>query len=249
MENQELPVRLDDLINDVNASAPEGEALPQLDAACRLAVRLDEMSDHLIGHFVDQARLAGASWSDIGGQIGVSKQAAQQRFAGDNIIDLAAEFGPNTRFTARVKVVLEKAQLSACHTGNDHVGSLHLLLGLLEEPRSVACEALQAMGVSLSALSRDVAAALPAANPEPIDPADGVPPLSKDGRKALQLSVRFALRQGHNYIGTEHLLLGVLTTSDSPSVDVLTAHGVSRKSAVTQVLKLATERGTRYAAA
>ena len=69
-----LPARLDDLIAHVLAEQPEGDALARLSAAAVAGEQLGELSDHLIGHFVDQARRAGASWTEIGRSIGVTKQ-------------------------------------------------------------------------------------------------------------------------------------------------------------------------------
>src|SRR3974377_1528196 len=72
------PVRLDDLIGYVKSQ--DGTALDHVSAAMQLSEHLGELADHLIGHFVDQARKAGASWTEIGQSMGVTKQAAQKRF-------------------------------------------------------------------------------------------------------------------------------------------------------------------------
>src|SRR3979411_2677006 len=72
------PVRLDDLIEAIKKG--HSEALDQLSNAVILADHLGDVADHLIGHFVDQARRSGASWTDIGRSMGVTKQAAQKRF-------------------------------------------------------------------------------------------------------------------------------------------------------------------------
>src|ERR671912_1734301 len=72
------PVRLDDLIDAI--TKVHAEPLDQLTDAVLAAAALGEVADHLIGHFVDQARRSGASWTEIGRSMGVSKQAAQKRF-------------------------------------------------------------------------------------------------------------------------------------------------------------------------
>src|ERR1700709_570179 len=72
------PVRLDDLI-DAITSVPSG-ALEQLSDAVLVADHIGDVADHLIGHFVDRARRSGASWTDIGRSMGVTKQGAQKRF-------------------------------------------------------------------------------------------------------------------------------------------------------------------------
>src|SRR3954452_2251374 len=71
-------VRLDDLIDGIKKVHPD--ALDQLANAVLAADHLGEVADHLIGHFVDQARRSGASWTEIGRSMGVTKQAAQKRF-------------------------------------------------------------------------------------------------------------------------------------------------------------------------
>ena len=75
-----FPVPLDNLITYVKALHPDGGPLDNVGDAMVVATQLDEQSDALIGHFVDQARRSGASWSQIGASMGVSKQAAQKRF-------------------------------------------------------------------------------------------------------------------------------------------------------------------------
>src|ERR1700756_4140735 len=72
------PVRLDDLIEAIRNV--HTDVLEQLSDAVLAAEHLGELADHLIGHFVDQARRSGASWTDIGNSMGVTKQAAQKRF-------------------------------------------------------------------------------------------------------------------------------------------------------------------------
>src|SRR4051794_31697342 len=130
------PVRLDDLISAV-ASAHDAP-LEQLSRAVLLAESLDEMADHLIGHFVDQARRSGASWSEIGGSMGVSKQAAQKRFVAkgrDTPGDLDASQG-FSRFDDEARAAVVAAQEQARTAGNETIGISHLLLGLLADPDS-----------------------------------------------------------------------------------------------------------------
>src|SRR4029453_13350807 len=95
------PVRLDDLIDAITKVHPE--ALEQLSSAVLAADHLGEVADHLIGHFVDQARRSGASWTEIGRSMGVSKQAVQKRFVakGDDAeVDVSQGF---SRYTPRAR--------------------------------------------------------------------------------------------------------------------------------------------------
>src|ERR1700742_4295658 len=103
------PVRLDDLIAAVRAAHPDGGPLGHLSDAVQVAEQLTDHADHLVGHFVDQARRAGASWTDIGRSMGVSKQAAQKRFVPRDSEDVP-ELGNWARFTDRARTALSVAQ-------------------------------------------------------------------------------------------------------------------------------------------
>src|SRR5690242_3066927 len=123
------PVRLDDLINVIKQV--HEEPLDQLTDAVLAAEALGEVADHLIGHFVDQARRSGASWTEIGKCMGVTKQAAQKRFVPKTPTDTAA-LDPNAgfgRFTERARNVVVIAQNKAHDAGNPEITPDHLLLG------------------------------------------------------------------------------------------------------------------------
>jgi hypothetical protein len=195
-------IRLDDLIAAIKKV--HSEPLDQLADAVLAAQHIDEVADHLIGHFVDQARRSGASWTDIGRSMGVTKQAAQKRFvAKDPDLDASQGF---TRFTQRARNVVMAAQNEARAAGNDTILTEHLILGLLCEPNAVAASVLRAQGVALENLRTTVTANLPPAAAEVPD----LIPYGPDARKALELTFREAVRLGHNYVGTEHILLALL---------------------------------------
>ena len=200
-------VRLDDLISAIQRA--HDEPLEQLTDAVLAADHLGEVADHLIGHFVDQARRSGASWTDIGRSMGVTKQAAQQRFVPkDQPLDMSQGF---TRLTPRARAVVVAAQEQARSAGNAEITTGHLVLGLLTEPDALAGKAIVAQGVPLDAVRQAAAATLPPA-------ASDVPaliPFDGGAKKALELTFREALRLGHNYIGTEHLLLALLEQEDA----------------------------------
>ncbi|ONK12433.1 Clp protease N-terminal domain-containing protein [Streptomyces sp. MP131-18] len=200
------PVRLDDLIEAIKKV--HTDALDQLSGAVVAAEHLGDVADHLIGHFVDQARRSGASWTDIGRSMGVTRQAAQKRFvakgpgeAGD--LDPAQGF---SRFTEAARNVVMAAQNEAHAAGNDLIRPEHLALGLLVEPDATAVRAITAQGVAPEAVRRAGTAALPPA-------ADEVPdlvPFDPGAKKVLELTFREALRMGHPHVGTEHILLALL---------------------------------------
>src|SRR3954467_12243654 len=112
------PVRLDDLIAAI--TSVHEDVLGQLEGAVLAAGPLGDVADHLVGHFVDQARRSGASWTEIGRSMGVTKQAVQKRFVtrGDNDIDVSQGF---SRYTPRARNVVMGAQNEARAAHNDEI--------------------------------------------------------------------------------------------------------------------------------
>ncbi|MGN9778682.1 Clp protease N-terminal domain-containing protein [Micromonospora sp. H33] len=218
------PVRLDDLIHGIKKV--HTDALDQLASAVVVADHLGELADHLIGHFVDQARRSGASWTEIGRSMGVSKQAAQKRFvskSGDTQIDPQEGFN---RFTPRARNVVMASQNEARATGHLEIRPEHIVLGLLAEPEALAAKAIVAQGVSLERVREAATAAL---SPAPGGEVPALIPYDAQSKKALELTFREALRLGHNYIGTEHILLALLEQEDGDGV--LSGLGVDKATA------------------
>lgn len=236
------PVRLDDLIDTVKQQHSDEDPLGQLSGAVLLADQVGEVADHLIGHFVDQARRSGASWTDIGASMGVSKQAAQKRFVAKggsaDDIDMSGGFA---RFTPRAQQLVVDAQEIARNMGHGEIGPGHLALPLLGEEQSLAGKVLLALGHSPKELRAAVADTLPPAG----EPASEVLiPFDADGKKVLELTLRESLRLGHNYVGTEHVLLALLEHEAGDGV--LTAAGVDKatvESTVEQALAAITGDG------
>jgi len=216
------PVRLDDLIDAIKQV--HSNVLEQLSDAVLVSEHLGDVADHLIGHFVDQARRSGASWTEIGRSMGVTKQAAQKRFVGKAEPDLDPSQGFR-RFTGRARNVVIAAQNEARAADNNQIGPGHLALGLLSEPDALAAKAILAQGVPLETVRQTLTATLP-------PPAAEMPdliPYDPHARKALELTFREALRMGHNYIGTEHILLALLELEAGDGV--LTGLGVDKAAA------------------
>jgi hypothetical protein len=205
-------IRLDDLIEAIKQT--HSTALDQLTDAVLAADHLGEVADHLIGHFVDQARRSGASWTEIGRSMGVTKQAAQKRFvAKGEAPDLDASQG-FSRFSDRARKVVVAAQVQARAAGNDRISVAHLVLGLVADPTALGARAIVSQGVSLDAVRQTATATLPGA-------ADTVPaliPFDAHAKKALELTFREALRMNHNHVGTEHILLALLELEDGTGV-------------------------------
>ncbi|MGW0245913.1 Clp protease N-terminal domain-containing protein [Nocardia goodfellowii] len=216
--------RLDDLIDGIKKARPDN-ALDQLSDAVVAAGHLGEVADHLIGHFVDQARRSGASWTDIGASMGVTKQAAQKRFVPKDPGD-AATMNPNAgfaKFTPRARQVVVAAQEQARAAGHVQISTGHLVLALLTEPDGLGAQEIIANGVTLEAVAEAARAALPAAADATVPP---MIPFDAEAKKVLELTFREALRLGHNYVGTEHLLLALLEQENGSGL--LTGLGVDK---------------------
>ncbi|NEB82306.1 ATP-dependent Clp protease ATP-binding subunit [Streptomyces sp. SID14478] len=203
-------VRLDDLIEAIKKT--HSEALDQLQDAVIAADHLGDVADHLIGHFVDQARRSGASWTDIGKSMGVTRQAAQKRFVpkSEGPTDPSQDFNRYTqgfsRYTVRARNVVVAAQNEARAAANATITPAHLTLGLLHEPEALAAKAILAQDVLLDTVRQAATAALPPVSED----MPALVPFDAEAKKALELTFREALRLGHNYIGTEHILLALL---------------------------------------
>lgn len=220
-----LPL-IDDLIARIAQQQP-GSALDRVEAALVAAGDLSSVGDELVTHFVKAAREAGCSWSQIGGRLGVSKQAAQQSF-----VALAGRwpFGRSGRaslayhrWTDRARRVLDQAQEEAAGLNHHYIGTEHLLLGLIAEPDGVAGAVLLALGVDREAVRGGVIEIV-GVGADPVVP--GKLPFTARAKKVLQLGVREAERLKHDYIGTEHLLLGVVREGEGLAAQIITQRGV-----------------------
>ena len=203
-------VRLDDLIHAVSSAHPD--VLDRLSGAVALADHLGEVADSLIGHFVDQARRSGASWAEIGRSMGVSKQAAQQRFvAKRSAPDASQGF---SRFDDAARRVVVAAQSAARSAGNDTIGLGHLVLALVADEDSPATRAITGQGLDLETVRRTATATLPA-------PAAQVPdliPFDSAVRSVLEQTFEQAERLGDDTIGAGHVLLALLDAEDGTGV-------------------------------
>ncbi|HET7487530.1 MAG TPA: Clp protease N-terminal domain-containing protein [Acidimicrobiales bacterium] len=138
------------------------------------------------------------------------------------------------RFTDRARRVLVLANEESRLLNHNFIGTEHILLGLLDEGEGVAAKALESAGVSPEA-ARDVVEEIigPARSP-----VTGSPPFTPRAKHVLELSLREALALGHNYIGTEHLLLGVIREGGGVAVDVLVGLGADLVRLRQEVLQL-----------
>ena len=138
------------------------------------------------------------------------------------------------RFTDRARRVVVLAQEEARMLNHNYIGTEHLLLGLIHEGEGVAAQALESLGVGLKTARQQVEETVgrgQQAAPERI-------PLTPRAKKVLELSLREALQLGHHYIGTEHILLGLIREGDGMAARVLAALGTDLNRVRQQVIQL-----------
>jgi hypothetical protein len=210
------PVSLDSLIGHVHSLRPDGDPLDHLSVAAFVSAELVNQADVLLGHFVDRARRAGVSWTQIGANMGVSKQAVRKRFVprwdGSDPI-------PEGQLYSRCTIRARNALLVAGEVaGPDQVETPHLLVGLLSERQGLAAKIMRRAGISDDQVNAALGVTVEDIRPRTArDPRADVAALYRlrlgtTAQQALHNTAETARRLGHNFIGTEHILLGTLST-------------------------------------
>ena len=138
------------------------------------------------------------------------------------------------RFTDRARRVVVLAQEEARLLNHNYIGTEHILLGLIHEGEGVAAKALESLGISLEAVRAQVEEIIGQGQSAPT----GHIPFTPRAKKVLELSLREALQLGHNYIGTEHILLGLIREGEGVAAQVLVKLGASFDRVRQQVIQI-----------
>jgi len=217
---------LQDLIETVEQDAPSSNLLDLLATASETIAQLADVGDAVLGHFVDRCRRQGHSWTEISSALGVTKQAAHKRFSYSS---------PTLeRFTPRARSAVDAASRAARDLGHNFVGTEHLLIGLFSEPEALAARALAEADVDRATVEAAVLEIVPRGDEALLDNPLQTPRASL----ALQGALDEALDLGHNYIGTEHILLGLLQDRDGVGAHVLRDLNVSAESLRTRLVEM-----------
>ncbi|MFC4503659.1 MULTISPECIES: Clp protease N-terminal domain-containing protein [Streptomyces] len=203
-----LDISLADLIARLDEELPGANELARISEARLRAQTLSDLGDQLIDHYVSKAKQTGASWTEIGDAIGVSKQAAQQRHT-------PAAF---ERFTNLNRHGIVLAQEAARTHKHDFIGTEHMLLGLLGEPQGLAYEVLVAKTESEQRIRDAIEEAMPPAGKKVLRGHIAFRPESKE---AIEQARRASADLGHDWVGTEHTLLGLIRAEESPAAQIL----------------------------
>ena len=139
------------------------------------------------------------------------------------------------RFTDRARRVVVLAQDEARMLDHNYIGTEHILLGLIHEGHGLAAKALESLGISLAVVRQQVEEIIGRGQQQP---PSGHIPFTPRAKKVLELSLREALQLGHTYIGTEHILLGLIREGEGVAAQVLVSVGVDLNRARQQVIQL-----------
>src|SRR5579884_1663075 len=176
-----LNLSLADLINHLDEELPDATDLARIREARLRSEALHYLGDQLVSHYVGEAKHSGASWSEIGDALGVSKQAAQQ-------------------YKHAV------------------IGTEHMLLGLLGEPRGLAYQVLVTKTESEQRIRDAIEEAMPPAGRKA---PRGHIEFGPQSKRAIEQAIRAAADLGHDWVGTEHALLGLIRVEQSPAAQIL----------------------------
>jgi ATP-dependent Clp protease ATP-binding subunit ClpA len=190
----------EDVIREIEQYQPQpGAVLSRLSAAVLAAERLDRVGDEVVDHFVAQARAQGASWSDIGQCMGVSKQAAQQRYVAPRVTP-----PPPYEQADDMRGLMRHAQDESRALGHRYVGTEHLLLGLLRTPDPATARLLAAVDAD------DVRAMVVGTVGRGDGPPEEQLPFTPRARKVLAMAQDEAERRGQEAPDARHVLLAVI---------------------------------------
>jgi ATP-dependent Clp protease ATP-binding subunit ClpA len=195
-----------ELIAAVQREAPEASTLERVSRAVLLADLVGAAADAAVTHFVELARSEGRSWTEIGQQLGVSKQAARKRFG-----EVTAATG-ELEVMPRLHACLEAARREAERDGVTEPGGQHLLIGLFTA--GWAANVLTKLGLDADRVRAEALLLFP-------------PPPDPDADRPLEAARRFAVERGHNHVGTEHLLFVMAADPGSRARRILDRLGVS----------------------
>ncbi len=138
------------------------------------------------------------------------------------------------RFTDRARRVVVLAQEEARMLNHNYIGTEHILLGLIHEGEGIAAKTMESLNISLDAVRQQVQDIIGEGQQAPV----GHIPFTPRAKKVLELSLREALQLGHNYIGTEHILLGLIREGEGVAAQVLTKLGADLNRVRQQVIQL-----------
>lgn len=206
---------LDVLIAEVDRRAESTEGVERVRSAARLAGELQAAADDLVEHFVELARNANTSWAEIGEALGVTRQAARQRF-------VAPVKESPLALDAEVTEAFGASKEAAIRYRHNFIGTEHLLLGLVAN-ENAATRRLAGLGVAASDVRSDVEAAMSLGGSQAAERI----PWTPYARKAADLAVQHAQKHNRAEVGTEDWLAALIELQRGVAADILRKRGIA----------------------
>jgi hypothetical protein len=209
------PVDLDHLIAEVDRNAPSSDDVDRVRTAAQLAGELQAAADDLVAHFVELARNNSRSWADVGEALGVTRQAAMQRFVAPVKESALPPDG-------EVQEAFRAAKEIAIRHRHNFIGTEHLLLGLLDADNA-ATRVLAAAAVPADGLRHDLESRMSLGGSQ----AAARIPWTPYARKCADLAEQHAAKAGRAEVGTVDWLAALLELGRGAAADALRSHGVT----------------------
>lgn len=207
---------LDELIAEVDRTCPTTDWMDRLATAAGLSTRLQVLGDDLVTEFVEHARFRSYSWAEIGAALGVTRQAAQQRFLAPH-----REYDPG-EFSAELRHAMAAIKHVAVAHRHNYIGTEHVLLGVTAE-EGAATRLLEDLGVSVDRLRRDVEAPLTLGASQAAARIAWTP----YARKAMAHAKEVSAELGAEHIGCDHLMVGLVRLGRGAAAVALRDVGVT----------------------
>jgi Clp amino terminal domain, pathogenicity island component len=207
---------LDALIAEVDRTCASTYWADRLEAAAGISVRLASLGDDLVTEFVEQARFAGHTWAEVGAVLGISRQAAQQRFF------LPFANYETERFSEELQEAMAAIKRQAVQWRHNYIGTEHVLLGLLAEPNT-ATALLESAAADPSQVRRAVARRLSLGASQAAERI----PWTPYARRILTLAGESANEHDAPRIECRHVLIGILRLGRGRAADALGRVGVT----------------------
>ena len=208
---------LDRLIAEVDRICASTDWIDRLSAAAKLATELQALGDDLVTEFVEHARFASRSWAEIGAALGVTRQAAQQRFVAPH-----REYADEL-FNEELRRAMPLIKQTAVRHRHNYIGTEHVLLGVTSEPNA-ATALLRRLGVDVGALRERIERDLTPGASQAAERIAWTP----YARKSISLASDAARETGANQIGCDHVVSGLVSVGRGAAAGALRTAGIDR---------------------
>lgn len=207
---------LDELIREVDGICPSTDWIDRLKVAVGIAARLQSLGDELVTEYVEHARFRSRSWAEVGEALGVSRQAAQQRFTAPHV-----EY-PSDEFTDELQRAMPLIKQAAIEHRHNYIGTEHVLIGVTAETNA-ASRLIASHRASVAELRADVLGRMSVGASQAAERIAWTP----YARKTMILASAAAAKQQQPKIGCDHIIIGLVRLGRGMAAQALNAAGIT----------------------